>query len=361
MSSDGASADTFRRVPMPKPSIGAPRRKERGHVMLVQPAAHEDLHVGQPPASSIRRTAPASAARSPLSSRTPASRTPGREPARHLDGQMRRGDRVVSIEQEHRTVREGPGVGLERPISPGNALTKECAIVPESGMSYAFPASTSLVEAKPVKIRGPRGLESRVHAMRAAEPELGQCPAAGREHRARGLARLHGLEMAEVDDRRLHELRLDERTRRLEQRLVGEQDGSLADRTHVAGEAEIGEEVEEGRLEPAQRAEVRQRIGRKAEIAEKLQRVLEPRGYQEPPLRRQPAHEQAERGGAPDPSRRKAAAIVSSYRSVNSAASARASGPEMNPPGTSTAIGFLRKKAPQFYRVHGLRAPRRRS
>ena len=61
-----------------------------------------------------------------------------------------------------------------------------------------------------------------------------------RRDNAVGLGRQHGLELYLVHHECLDELRLGQRGLDLQNRLVGEYRGALADGVNVAGEAEVG-------------------------------------------------------------------------------------------------------------------------
>jgi hypothetical protein len=105
--------------------------------------------------------------------------------------------------------------------------------------------------------------------------------------------------VADVEQRRLQQLRLDDGRRHLQQRLVREQDGTLGDRADVPGEPQGGEIAQELRIEAAEGTEIAEVLGREAEGPRELQRMLEARRHHEGPRGRQPAGEEAERRRIP--------------------------------------------------------------
>ena len=151
MSRNGASADTAAAGTDAERVHRRARGEQRGDVVLVEPAAHDDRHVGAPAGVEDAPHLAAEGPSSPLSSRTPANRCPAAASSRaDLDRRMRGRHRIVGVEQQHRAVRERAGVRRNASISRGNAITKECAIVPESRSPYVRPARTLLVESNPV-------------------------------------------------------------------------------------------------------------------------------------------------------------------------------------------------------------------
>src|SRR2546427_551862 len=81
--------------------------------------------------------------------------------------------------------------------------------------------------------------------------------AACRGQDAGGLAGEQRLEMAEVEERRLHHLRLEDGTGHLQDRLVREHHRALRHRPDLAREAESHQPLEERVVEETQRAEMR--------------------------------------------------------------------------------------------------------
>ncbi len=140
--------------------------------------------------------------------------------------------------------------------------------------------------------------------MRAAQPALHQIAAGCREHHARGLGGDGGLEMQEVRQARLDELRLGQRRGHAEDGLAGEKDRSLRHRIDIAGEAEGGEIVHESAREEAALVEPGAGILIEAKRLEEGQDLLEARGDQEAAIARELADEELEDRGAGHPVRR---------------------------------------------------------
>jgi hypothetical protein len=95
-------------------------------------------------------------------------------------------------------------------------------------------------------VRCAAGRERAIEALRAAQAELDDRVAAGREADARGLGRDERLVPDHVDERGLQYLRLYDWTGHARQRLVREHDRAFRHRVDVAGEldaAEVGEEI----------------------------------------------------------------------------------------------------------------------
>ena len=97
--------------------------------------------------------------------------------------------------------------------------------------------------------------------------------------------------MDEADERGLDELRLEERRRYLEDRLVREEDRALAHRPHrpVSGGREP---LEEGAAEEGGRLEVREVLVVERELAEEGEGFLDPGGDEVAEARRQGATEE---------------------------------------------------------------------
>jgi hypothetical protein len=87
--------------------------------------------------------------------------------------------------------------------------------------------------------------------MGAAQSEIHKLLARCREHYPSGLRRDDRLEMQQVEQSRLNELRLRQWSRHPQHRFVGEEHGALRHRVHVTGETQHGEAVDELRGEAA--------------------------------------------------------------------------------------------------------------
>jgi hypothetical protein len=101
----------------------------------------------------------------------------------------------------------------------------------------------------------------------------------------------------EVDEARLHQLRLRQRRDDAQQRLVGEHDLALGHGIEVAGEAEPGERAQEGRREALLRLQPDDLVVAEGGVLQEVDRLLEAGGDQEVARQRQLAHEELEDGG----------------------------------------------------------------
>ena len=103
--------------------------------------------------------------------------------------------------------------------------------------------------------------------------------------------------MHDVDERRLDELRLEQRAGHLEHRLVREEHRPLAHRADLAREAQPGEPFEERGAEEARLLEEGELLVAEPKLLQERERVLDPRGDEVAPARRQVAAEELERRG----------------------------------------------------------------
>ena len=118
--------------------------------------------------------------------------------------------------------------------SPSNAITQLWACVPRTGSPSSRPASTLEVAAQPPTYAAREAREAAVDALGAPQAEVDHLVAARGEHHARRLGRDQRLEVDEVEQRRLDELRLQQRAPHAHERLVGEHHRPLGHRVHVA-------------------------------------------------------------------------------------------------------------------------------
>ena len=110
------------------------------------------------------------------------------------------------------------------------------------------------------------------------------------------LARDHALEIEQVDDAALDELRLGQRRSDPEHGLVREEHAAFGHRFHVAGEAQAGQLAQCLRLEASRALEplqVRRFEAKRFEVVEHLRQA---RGDEESALWRQMPHEELENG-----------------------------------------------------------------
>ena len=185
-------------------------------------------------------------------------------------------------------------------------------MVPDNGSPQVSPASTLLVESNPASSAARAAfIPASVPWLRRRPNSASIRPSAASTDRAALLASTV-CPWSEVEQRGLDQLGLEDRRRHLQQRLVGEHQGAFGHRPHLARESEAAKVVEEGGLEPAERAEVVEpRVG-EAERAQVLEGILSPAATRNP---RPAGSRRANRlkvAGPPMPSRKKAAAMVSS-------------------------------------------------
>ena len=139
--------------------------------------------------------------------------------------------------------------------------------------------------------------EAGLGAVRAAQAEIDQRLARRRQHHARRLGGDQRLEMQNVDQARLHQLRLRQRRGHAQDRLVGEEHRALRHGVDVAGEAKPRELVEQALPKRPVRASQSMSSAEKRRLFEKVERLLEPGRHQEAAPRRQLAHEELEYRG----------------------------------------------------------------
>src|SRR5882757_1228223 len=86
-------------------------------------------------------------------------------------------------------------------------------------------------------LRTAHGAEAGLGAVRGAQAKIGQHLVRRRQHHARRLGRDQRLEVQDVDQARLDQLRLRQRRGDAQQRFIGKADAALGDGVHVAGKA----------------------------------------------------------------------------------------------------------------------------
>ncbi len=133
--------------------------------------------------------------------------------------------------------------------SVSKAITQLWAWVPRTGRPKRRPASTFEVAEHAAHVRRARGAEAAVRALRAAQTEFDHLVAPRGERDPRGLGRDQRLEVDEVEERRLYELRVEDRPPHADEGLVGEDDRALGHGVDVTAEAELAELAQEGRVE----------------------------------------------------------------------------------------------------------------
>ena len=102
------------------------------------------------------------------------------------------------------------------------------------------------------------------------------------------------LEVHDIDERRLDELRFEQGRGHLEHRLVGKEHRPLAHRADLTREAHPAEPLEEGRAEEPHLLQEAELVVAEPELLQEREPVLDPRGDQIAPARRQVAAEELE-------------------------------------------------------------------
>ena len=116
-----------------------------------------------------------------------------------------------------------------------------------------------------------------------AQPEIDQRLVGRREPHARGLGGDQRLKMQNVDKPGFDQLRLRQRRRDPQDRLVGEEYRAFRHRMHVAAKAQRREIVEHAFPEPTIVRKPIDLAGREAQILQKVERLFETRRHQELP------------------------------------------------------------------------------
>ena len=238
--------------------------------------------------------------RSPLSSRMPSA---SRSPSSRITSIAVRTPARASYVSTRKVVRRGE-VGREGP--EGLRLGRERLDVRvRHGAGRA-----QTVAARRGDVAGRREADDRrvardgigrVGPLRPAEGEVDDLAAARRQAAPGRLRGEHRVERDLVQQEGLDELALGERGGHLQERLARVDDASLGDGPDVAGEPERGERLDVLGAEPELVAQVREILLGEPDVLEEPEARLEPRRDQEAAARREPAHEEAERGGVGHP------------------------------------------------------------
>ena len=208
-----------------------------------------------------------------------------------------RGFRVVGIDQEHGSFRKRPRKVRKRlrlvvvRLHEGMRHGAEHRYAEERVREHGGRAAVT------GDIRGARGQQPGFRAVRPPQPEIHQQLARRRQHAARRLRRNHRLEMHQVDEPRLDQLRLRHGRHHAQYRLVGEKDGAFRHREHVAAEAQARQFAHELRRKERRALHPFEFLGTKAQAFQKIQRLLEPGCQQEVALRGKLADEKLEHCG----------------------------------------------------------------
>src|SRR5581483_6263535 len=154
------------------------------------------------------------------------------------DGIFRAGDRIVGIEQEHTAVGKALRVRSERVDLALEARDERMRHRAHDGNGVSLSREYVARAGAAGDIARARDLHAGINAVRAPEREVDDAAAAGGGDAARRLGRDHRLEIDLIDEKRLDDLRLDDRRGHFENRLVGEKKASFGQPAHAAGEAQ---------------------------------------------------------------------------------------------------------------------------
>ena len=135
---------------------------------------------------------------------------------------------------------------------------------------------------EPGDVAGAGGHQSGFGAVRAAQAEIDQQLAGRRQHHARGLGRDQRLEMQDIDQPGLDQLRLRHRRGDAQDRLIGEKHAAFRHGVDVAGEAETGKLVEQCFVEPARAGEPVDLLGEKRRFSRKSSACSRPAAIRNP-------------------------------------------------------------------------------
>ena len=129
--------------------------------------------------------------------------------------------------------------------------------------------------------------------MGAAQAEVDEGAMARGKHQPRRLGSDDSLEVKQIDQAALDQLRLGQGRRDPQDRLIGEEDRALGNRIDVAGEAECRQRLQGLIREPGLTEPVETFLF-EAGAFQELDRLFKTSGNQEVPARRKLAHEQLE-------------------------------------------------------------------
>ena len=205
----------------------------------------------------------------------------------HLGGAPDAVERVVGVHEEDAVVGLRPRPGLE-----GLELRREGhdpAVGVRAPHRQAEEASREHVRGRgdAAHVGRARGAEAAVGALRPPQAEVDHLVAPRGEADPGGLGRDQRLEVDEVEERRLDELRVEDRPPHADEGLVGEHDRALGDRVDVAAQAQLAQLAQEGRVEerPAvvaeEAAQVGDVLGREVEAGQVVESAGEAAGHRE--------------------------------------------------------------------------------
>ena len=270
--------------------------------MLVEVAAGEDDHVAQ--TRSVEHCARGFRVSREIAAVEPHARDPdalGLQRRIELDHPGHRRLGVVGVDQHHRPRRPRAGEILERLALAAMRLDERVRHRAEhrNAVLQAGLGGRAAVEAgQPGR---PRREQRGLGAVGAAHAEVDQLAPAPREDDARGLRGDQRLQVDDVQQAALGELRLRQGRGHAKDRFVGEEHGALGHRVDVAGEAELAQARQQFVGEaPLARQPVDFAVGERERL-EEVERLLESGRDQETALSGQLAHEQLEHRGLDHP------------------------------------------------------------
>ncbi len=227
-------------------------------------------------------------------------------PLAQAQGDLRRaahaGQGVVGVDEEDAVVGLGPGPRLERLLLGVEGHHPAVGVGAPDRDAEQPPGEDVRGGGRPPHVRRARGGEAAVGPLRPAQAEVDHLVSAGGEAHPRRLGRDERLEVDEVEQRRLHELGVEDRAAHAHERLVGEHHRALGHRVDVALQAQKGELGEEARVEDrpavvaAQRGEVIDVLSREVEPRQELEGPRQPAGHREAAPERVRAEEEVEDG-----------------------------------------------------------------
>src|SRR5581483_311604 len=113
------------------------------------------------------------------------------------------------------------------------------------GDAVALPRKHVARALKPRDVAGAGHRDARLRTMGSPQREVDELPPPAHTHTTRGFGRYHRLKLDRVDDEALDELPFDHGRAHLEDRLVGEYDGSFRHRAHRARESETAQALQQ--------------------------------------------------------------------------------------------------------------------
>jgi len=143
-------------------------------------------------------------------------------------------------------------------------------------------------------VAGPRGQQAGLGAVGPAQAEVDERLARAGQHHARGLGGDHGLEVQQVDQPALDQLRHRQRRGDPQDRLVGKEHRALGHGVDRTGEAQIGQIIQEILAEAPGADQPFELVRQRPQVLQELQRLREPGGHQEAAPGGQPAYEEFE-------------------------------------------------------------------